>query len=92
LKAYAEAHKKVGADKLLAAVRLYALAMAGEDKNFVKLGGGWLRSERWTDEPIARDSSAAPAHGPVECHIHEGYPLPCAACGRAAELPEGAPF
>ena len=92
LKAYVEAHKKIGAEKLLAAVRIYALAMAGEDKTFVKLGGGWLRSERWTDEPLVRERPAAPARVAAECDVHDGYPLPCESCRRIAELPEGAPF
>jgi hypothetical protein len=94
LKAYKTIANTVDAATLLAGVRAFALLSAGEDKNYLKLPAGWLRGRRWEDEAIARDQ-AAPAsasRGPVECHLHEGYPLPCERCKRDAELPPGADF
>ena len=92
LKAYRTIAKTVDAATLLAGVRAYALLSIGEDKSFLKFPAGWLRGRRWEDEAIARDQAAQPSRGPVECHLHEGYPLPCERCKRDAELPPGADF
>jgi hypothetical protein len=96
LKAFVKARRKHSLETLMAGVRAYALLNAGGDKTKIKLPAGWLNDERWEDEAIPTTDAApqqpARGRGPVECHIHEGYPLPCAACERAAELPEGSPF
>jgi hypothetical protein len=100
IRAYTAARKKVDASTLLDAVRTFALLRVGEDKEFIKLPAGWIRGERWNDEPLARTNSAAsPGNISTEermCVIHPDYPdttwLPCAACQRAAELPAGADF
>ena len=58
LKAYEVVRKKTPAAVILAGVRLYALANVGGDKQFVKLAAGWLRGQRWADEPVTRTEPA----------------------------------
>ena len=94
LKAYRLARKTATAEQLLAGVRTYALMMAGEEKQFVKLAGGWLRAGRW-DDKYDEPFSASPKPDRVRmqfCLKHDGYPIPCARCERDAEIPEGNEF
>jgi hypothetical protein len=51
LKAYRAARKRASADILAEGMRRYALSVAGKDPEYIKLPAGWLRSERWADEP-----------------------------------------
>lgn len=82
---YLTVRKKVPADVLLRGVREYALLMAGEDKQFVKLPAGWLNDGRWADDHSTAPGAPAAARTPERfCTIHDGYPLPCASCARAA--------
>lgn len=60
LKAYEAARKTTDAKTILAGVQVYALANIGVEKQFVKLAGGWLRGQRWADEPVVRDAAPVP--------------------------------
>ncbi|WP_309617692.1 hypothetical protein [Salinibacterium sp.] len=51
-KAYRIARKTTAAKTILDGTRAYALLHAGDDKNFLKLPGGWLRDSRYLDEVI----------------------------------------
>jgi hypothetical protein len=88
---YMTVRKTTEAQPLLDGARAYALLSAGEDKQFVKQPAGWLNDGRWADEHSTTQAAALP-RAPVECHLHEGYPLPCAKCARDAEVPEGNHF
>ena len=82
---YLTVRKKVPADVLLRGVREYALLMAGEDKQFVKLPAGWLNDGRWADDHSTAPGAPAMTRAPERfCTIHDGYPLPCASCARVA--------
>jgi hypothetical protein len=48
----------VAVDVILAGARRYAAQRQGEDPQYTKTPGPWLRAERWADEP-------APAHRPA---------------------------
>jgi len=51
-KAYAIARRTTDAKTLREGAQAYALLHSGDDKNFLKLPGGWLRDRRWEDEVI----------------------------------------
>ena len=51
VKAYREALKRAGPEILLAGARRYAAAKNGEERKYLKLPAGWLRADRWLDEP-----------------------------------------
>lgn len=52
LKAYRQARKTASAKELLDGLQMYLLSTIGVEKEHIKLAGGWLRAERWTDEPV----------------------------------------
>ncbi|WP_354573686.1 hypothetical protein [Frigoribacterium sp. UYMn621] len=53
VKAYARARKTTEAKTLRDGAQAYSLMSIGANKNHIKLPGGWIREERWNDEPIA---------------------------------------
>lgn len=89
---YMKVRGSVEAGPLLDGARAYALLSAGEERRFVKLPAGWLNDGRWADDHTGGAGSPAAASSRVDCHRHEGYPVPCEKCLRDAELPEGADF
>lgn len=52
VRAYKIARKTVDAKIIHDGAQAYALLHIGDDKNFLKLPGGWLRDGRWGDEQI----------------------------------------
>lgn len=53
LKAFRAARQKASAAEILKGARRYAAARAGEDGQYTKTPGPWLRAEKWLDEPPA---------------------------------------
>lgn len=100
LKAFKATLKTTDITTLMIATRAYTLLNAGQEKSYLKMPAGWLRSGRWADEDqVAYTPADAPAPRTVhkfvahkDCGTHEGYPLPCEKCARNAGLPEGAEF
>jgi hypothetical protein len=52
LKAYRQARKIASAQELRDGLQRYVLSTIGVEKEHIKLAGGWLRAERWTDEAV----------------------------------------
>jgi hypothetical protein len=51
LKAYCQAiDRGSSAADLLAGAKRYAIECKGKERQYIKLAGGWIRGERWTDE------------------------------------------
>ena len=67
LKAYRQARKTTSAQELLDGLQRYVLSTIGVGKEHIKLAGGWLRAERWTDEAVPitpdRDRGYKPTRG-----------------------------
>lgn len=84
-KAFEKARKTVPLETLMNGVQTYALTNIGVDKSLVKLPAGWLNDMRWEDEPIVAVVAPSDRRSSESfCPLHDGYPLPCAACARAA--------
>lgn len=79
-KAFTTARKTTSIDTILDGLHRYKLATVLTERQFVKMPGPWLRSERWTDEQVAIVTPSATA--PTECPRHAYYFLPCEKCAR----------
>lgn len=53
LKAYKQARKTTSAKTILDGAQAYTLISIGQKKSFLKMPAGWLRGQRWQDEPVA---------------------------------------
>lgn len=82
-KAFATARKRVDLEVIMDGLRRYKIASVLKDKQFLKMPGPWLRSERWDDEPVAVQSPEVVKD--QWCPMHDYYPMPCDKCARETE-------